>query len=445
MTVVRPRHRPRRSHLLTLAPLLAAAWLPWWSTLGYVLVLWLSRQDSPLEVVRVPLLVLVALGSAFAEFAGQLELSLWRIVQIAVPFGLSVALLSRGVGELESKRPHGLLWLLPLLLLGTVHFARHPGLDVAGGLGLGVLSLGLLGLGKAGHEERPARRLVGSSRVGVQVVSAGALAAGLLGWGVLLLGSGQTTGGRLWQRGPAAWPGLDVLLLGDLMLLFAAGAALWWGLWRPSWRVSEVLGLGATAAMGASLVWRSRRLLAVAPVPVLSEGGGVPLATPTVVATWAWWGLLAGLFALGWYWWRIRQKQRQADEALLGDDFSLDEDWQLDDPTHRVRRAYRLAQKALRYMGLQRQQAETPTEHLRRVQTQLPEAQALALLVRLYLPVRYGAELSDAQAEAAEAAAAQIVGRYRQERRQRLDALAVAFRRSNPETTRRVSTPGEKQ
>ena len=59
--------------------------------------------------------------------------------------------------------------------------------------------------------------------------------------------------------------------------------------------------------------------------------------------------------------------------------------------------------------GLARQQSETPEEFTARVALQLPAAGSdLQTLTQLYLPVRYGGVLSEADAEVAEASAKQI-------------------------------------
>ena len=76
---------------------------------------------------------------------------------------------------------------------------------------------------------------------------------------------------------------------------------------------------------------------------------------------------------------------------------------------HRVRLAWRGLEAALAGAGLARLQSETPEEFAARVSGQLPGAAAdLHTLTRLYLPVRYGGELSEQDAETAEASAAGV-------------------------------------
>jgi|GEM_PF-2491981 len=78
-------------------------------------------------------------------------------------------------------------------------------------------------------------------------------------------------------------------------------------------------------------------------------------------------------------------------------------------PLHRVRLAWRRLETALAASGLARLSSETPEEFAARLALLLPAAAAdLHTLTRLYLPVRYGGELSEAQATRAEAAEASV-------------------------------------
>ncbi len=79
-------------------------------------------------------------------------------------------------------------------------------------------------------------------------------------------------------------------------------------------------------------------------------------------------------------------------------------------PQNRIRRAYARALKALAGAGLGRYPFEGPLEYRDRVQTALPEAgPPLVALTRLYLPVRYGGEAGEAEAERAEEALRSIL------------------------------------
>jgi len=79
-------------------------------------------------------------------------------------------------------------------------------------------------------------------------------------------------------------------------------------------------------------------------------------------------------------------------------------------PLHRVRLAWRRLETVLAASGLARLGSETPEEFAERLSLLLPAAAAdLHVLTQLYLPVRYGGELSEAQATRAEAAEASVV------------------------------------
>ena len=78
-------------------------------------------------------------------------------------------------------------------------------------------------------------------------------------------------------------------------------------------------------------------------------------------------------------------------------------------PLHRVRLAWRGLETVLAAAGLTRLASETPEEFSSRLSGLLPAAAAdLGTLTRLYLPVRYGGVLSEADAEAAEASAERV-------------------------------------
>ncbi|WP_407569741.1 DUF4129 domain-containing protein [Deinococcus altitudinis] len=78
-------------------------------------------------------------------------------------------------------------------------------------------------------------------------------------------------------------------------------------------------------------------------------------------------------------------------------------------PLHRVRLAWRGLETMLAAAGLTRLASETPEEFTSRLSGLLPAAAAdLHTLTRLYLPVRYGGVLSEADADAAEASAERV-------------------------------------
>ena len=93
---------------------------------------------------------------------------------------------------------------------------------------------------------------------------------------------------------------------------------------------------------------------------------------------------------------------RVADVATSGVQPSLP-------PLHRVRLAWRGLEGVLAGTGLARAESETPEEYAGRLSGLLPAAAAdLHTLTRLYLPVRYGGVLSEADATQAEASAERI-------------------------------------
>ncbi len=80
-------------------------------------------------------------------------------------------------------------------------------------------------------------------------------------------------------------------------------------------------------------------------------------------------------------------------------------------PLHRVRLAWRGLEGVLAGAGLARAESETPEDYAVRLSLLLPAAAAdLHTLTRLYLPVRYGGVLSEANATQAEASAERIRG-----------------------------------
>ncbi|MFC4455653.1 DUF4129 domain-containing protein [Deinococcus sonorensis] len=79
-------------------------------------------------------------------------------------------------------------------------------------------------------------------------------------------------------------------------------------------------------------------------------------------------------------------------------------------PLHRVRRAWQQAEAALGSAGLGRHPSEAPEAYRDRLAPLVPALHApLSTLTDLYLPVRYGGDLSEQDAEQAEQAARQIM------------------------------------
>lgn len=79
-------------------------------------------------------------------------------------------------------------------------------------------------------------------------------------------------------------------------------------------------------------------------------------------------------------------------------------------PSHRVRVAYREAEQYLAERGWARGAAETPQAYASRLGEAIPElAQPWQVLATAYAPVRYGAQVGNETADAAEAAARQIM------------------------------------
>jgi len=98
-------------------------------------------------------------------------------------------------------------------------------------------------------------------------------------------------------------------------------------------------------------------------------------------------------------------RRREAQAALPGPVGVLDEAAAL----HRVRVAYRNTETALTGVGRGRAAHETPQSYAARLAAELPLLAApLSLLARVYAPVRYGGSVSNADADAAEAAEQEI-------------------------------------
>lgn len=122
------------------------------------------------------------------------------------------------------------------------------------------------------------------------------------------------------------------------------------------------------------------------------------------------WGALLfylGLFAvLVWMALSLRETRRREAQAALPEHAAVPDEAAA---LHRVRVAYRDTENALTGAGRGRAAHETPQGYAARLATELPVLAApLNLLARVYAPVRYGGSVSNADAEAAEAAEREI-------------------------------------
>ncbi|WP_243027887.1 DUF4129 domain-containing protein [Thermus albus] len=129
---------------------------------------------------------------------------------------------------------------------------------------------------------------------------------------------------------------------------------------------------------------------------------GVALAGLSALVTL---GLLSLLAFLVW-----RHRERGGQETDRSFEPQVPRSFKETHPQNRVRRAYYQALKALKKSGLPRMASEGPLEYLGRVSPLLPGLrEPLDGLTRLYLPVRYGGEAGEEEAERAETLLADIL------------------------------------
>lgn len=456
-----------RSLLLLAAPLVGAAWLPWWAVLGLTVALALTRRGDGPRSVRVPLLLLgagVGLVVALPGMRGPEGAT--AFIQAFVTVMGGTALVHLGVAALEEGRVGwGAGWLVALLLLGAV---------VPGGRSLAFLALGLLALlltllGAAGVEERPVRRLGGGGKALLGTAGAALAAAlllALLAFALPGVGSSRPSPGggsptapiQAQEAGPTAepprtsaletespgeirrvrpvgdlperLPGGDLVLLSGLLFFAALAFAMWRARSRiPGepfrvrwWEVAAVLGVGLAAAL----------LLAFSLAARAGVGGGLgpeasgAVRTPStqvlqevndplhlfwerglwvlsLLAFLVFTGLAAALFWLGL---RFRP---DPEEVEPGSTLPAVPSPGETEALHRVRLAYRSALASLGAAGLGRGEAETPAEHAGRVAGVRPAlAGPLGTLVAAYAPVRYGGRVTEDDADAAERAAREV-------------------------------------
>ncbi|AZI41956.1 DUF4129 domain-containing protein [Deinococcus psychrotolerans] len=135
-----------------------------------------------------------------------------------------------------------------------------------------------------------------------------------------------------------------------------------------------------------------------------------PPFQPLFIPTWLIWTVAALSFVLlaGAAWLVLRLKEAPEDEPIEAT-LTPPSPHADGEPLGRVRAAYATTLRFMAAQGLGRLESETPDELLRRAAARWPEtALPLAQLTEAYRPVRYGGEVGDQQAEAAEQSAAEV-------------------------------------
>lgn len=447
-----------RASLQLAAPLVGVGWLPWWSILGMILALVVTRSGEGARSVRVPLLLL---GGALGLVTLLLDVGspggAQVFMQTFVAVGVGTALVALAVPALEEGQAvAAALWLGLLLLLGSVLGYALPG--------VGVLPLLLALLGGVGLEERPRARLPGrravleTAGVGVALAAVLAVLAFSLPQPTSLSGAVPSTpasstrapaeGAKRPQASaqapvptvqtastrqeppPDALPGTNLVLLGGLLFVLALAFAAWraahiraqrrrlsW--WEVAAVLSVLLGAALLFAYGL-LVGQGHEPPPLAQSSTRTSTQELPPSPPFGETTqlpvkkkpeheglfWVLSLLTFGLFTAlaGALFWLSRAPRpaplagpAPVEEAPLPGET---------DTLHRVRQAYRDTLTALAGVGLGRTQAETPAEHAARVGAQLPGAGTpLGVLVAAYAPVRYGGRVTEEDAGVAEEAA----------------------------------------
>jgi hypothetical protein len=447
-----------RAYGLTLLPLSAAGWLPWWCTALLCLLFGLAVRWPRWEEGRLLLSLLTVGGAAVALAPAALVTGRAALVGLALHY-LALFFVALALNWAASRISDGLrrnrTALLAPLLIGLL--APQPGLLLA-------LVGGLLAV--PGRDERLGRRPEKpASRVWWAV---GTVLAALLLFSVLLprqtvnwaaLGESPPPQTTLQAPPPAnppppdlsqtpaspVLPGLqlpfqlsmnnvylpiDAILLGGLLLLLAGGGLMLkfrrQGGRKP--RLIELLmvaGLLLTAAL-----WLAAGVLlsggdgggSAAQQP--GPGGGNALAAilsnitgrrqidiSGLVQGLLWlslvmlFALAAALFWLNWTHPGERDGQEEASPEQETRPLSSAQA-----PLHRVRLAYRQAEAALRQHGRGRRAAETPAGYAARLSAlDTVLTGPLDTLTRAYGPVRYGGRVTEEDAAQAEAAAHELV------------------------------------
>lgn len=221
-----------------------------------------------------------------------------------------------------------------------------------------------------------------------------------------------------------------------LELLFVASAVfmlvLLVRLWSFSTRGSSVRKSWLDVLMMAGLVLNLLLIFVLSQSPggnasgetAAASGSGAARQTEQIVKVVQEPGLLNLLHALGWVFlvlqavglmvavwlvarWRLAgaANEEANDPALSPQGGSAEQAA----PDHRIRLAYQQVGQALLAAGWVRGQAETPSRYAARLAQEQPSfAAPLNAITGLYLPVRYGGVVSDAEAANAEAAAQQL-------------------------------------
>ena len=444
---LRPRLRP---WLVVLLPFVALGVLPWWACLALSLSLVLGRLNDDSRSVSALLTLLAAVVVSLPLLLGP---DPERLQHSGLLFGQAAAaglLALASMRALENGQRRGLVLPAAALLL----FPQPAGLA----------ALLLSGLGMDGAESRPQLRLgTPSRRIGWALLGAVLLPAAL----ALLLGHvlpaapsppaatvpppastrpapeasrppsppSQAAGTRTSSPASTA-AGLSddqALLLRPLLpltgilvviclLLLLQQTRLKRAERRSTWAdVAAILALLGTLFMLGVLGAGSRPggLLGGSPPAQagLSGGRSAAAAEEATRHAPAWLALLLNIgivsatvffaFVAVYLYLALRSgRQVQPAQPLAegADPFSP-----ALPPLHRVRLAWRSLEAALAQAGLARLISETPEDFSRRLAGTLPAAaDDLQTLTRLYLPVRYGGELSEHDAERAEAAAEHV-------------------------------------
>ena len=441
----------RLSWLTVFLPFTAIGLLPWWVCLALCAALALSRLGEELNSIGALLTLLAAVAVSlpllFGTAPDRLPASGTLFAQAAAAGLLALA----SVRALEHGQRRGLLLPAAALLLFP-----SP---------LGLPALLLAGLGLSGAEGRPRLRLESPSRGRTLALVLGAALA-LLGAGLLLgqvfpaapvrtetnvdnvsasspANSSQVPPAAA-QTGSTARPRITpqiatapedqglllrplvpltgLLIVACLLLVFQqmrrkqqAGRSHW------TEYVAALALLGTLFMVGVLGAGAGPGGFLSGPLPAAEAGrcgGALQTADSGTKPPPAWIApllnagiLFATLFfaAVAVYLYLALRAERTEQKAGRSQD-SLNPDAPGPlPPLHRVRLAWRGLEGVLAGAGLARAASETPEEYAVRLSVLLPAAAAdLHTLTRLYLPVRYGGVLSEADAAQAEASAERI-------------------------------------
>jgi Domain of unknown function (DUF4129) len=447
-----PAQRPDlRPWLTVLIPFTALGLLPWWVCLALSISLALARLNDDSRSVA-PLLVLLAAVAVslpmLLSTAPDRLLRSGNLFAQAAPVGLLALACMRA---LEHGQRRGLLLPVAALLLFP-----SPG---------GLLALLLTGLGLSGAENRPRIRLAAPRLALIPLLGAALLIAGaalLIGHAFPAAPVGSNTARsqpvlpkpRQAQPPPVTTPPViqgqapgwlqkriqtqrqspfqDLALLRSLvpvtgLLILLCIALLLRNIqlrqserrsgWTDYLAVASLLGtlfmllvLGAGAGPGGFLDGPPPAAQAPAGgTKVGAVGGSAQRSIPGWITPLLNAGIVfATLFFTAVAVYLYLALRAEKDEGTLQPLFGEPQPGASEPlpPLHRVRLTWRELEGVLTAAGLARMSSETPEEYSARLGTLFPDtANDLHTLTRLYLPVRYGGELSEADATQAEASA----------------------------------------